>query len=145
MFRKNMQRAEADRVSSRFLWSAVVLSFAVATSYLLIEAGLLGIGDLLPEEGSSVIVYVAAACYALGGLLIPLRRRWLWVVGAVMNALVILFFLSLYSERPAVLLSSGGVVSKAAQMALQVTLMYLIVTDWLDKRTARFRRSAAGV
>jgi hypothetical protein len=63
--------------------------------------------------------------------LILARRRWLWIVGAVINALVILFFINLYQDRPEVLFSPGGLVSKAAQLSLEVVLIYLIVADWL--------------
>ena len=63
-------------------------------------------------------------------------------MGAVINALVILFFFSMYQERPAVLLSPGGIVSKAAQILLEVGLIYLIVTDWLRSRRNRTQINA---
>jgi hypothetical protein len=95
---------------------------------------LAGCGGFRADERPSGIIYVAAGSYLVGGLLILLRRRWLWVMGAVINALVILFFFSIYQERPAVLLSPGGIISKAAQILLEVGLIYLIVTDWLHSR-----------
>jgi hypothetical protein len=55
-------------------------------------------------------------------------------VGAVFNALVIVFYLNLYLERPAVLFSPGGLVSKVAQLLLEVALIYLILTNWLTAR-----------
>lgn len=107
-------------------WASALALFT-ALSYLLIEAGIFGVGDLQAEEGASVIVFTAAACYALGGLLILLRRRWLWITGALINALLLLFFFSLYAERPAVLLSAGGLTSKGLQVMLELALIYLIV------------------
>jgi len=92
------------------------------------------VGDITAEEGPAGITYVAAGSYLVGGLLILLRRRWLWVMGAVINALVILFFFTRYQARPAVLLSPAGIVSKAAQILLEVGLIYLIVSDWLRGR-----------
>ena len=71
-------------------------------------------------------MYVAAGCYLLGGLLILLRWLWLWITGAVINALVILFFLMAYQARPAVLFSPGGLVTKLAQLLLEASLLYLI-------------------
>jgi hypothetical protein len=112
----------------------VGLAAITAVIYLMMGWDWLGVGDLTAEEGPSGIIYVAAGSYLVGGLLILLRRRWLWVMGAVINALVILFFFSMYQERPAVLLSPGGIVSKAAQILLEVGLIYLIVTDWLRSR-----------
>ena len=66
---------------------------------------------------------------------ILLRRRWLWIVGAIMNGLIILFFVRMYQDKPAVLFSPGGLVSKAAQLVLELILVYLIVTySWRSPR-----------
>jgi hypothetical protein len=116
------------------VWLVVGLAAVTAVIYIMMGWDWLGVGDLTAEEGPSGIIYVAAGSYLVGGLLILLRRRWLWVMGAVINALVILFFFSIYQERPAVLLSPGGIISKAAQILLEVGLIYLIVTDWLRSR-----------
>src|SRR3712207_4653435 len=114
----------------RAIWLAVALAVLAAISYVLIGLHLLGVGDLQTAEAPATIIYVAAGSYLLGGLLILLRRRWLWIVGAVINALVILFFVMAYQDRPAVLLSPGGVASKAAQLLLEASLVYLVVMDW---------------
>jgi hypothetical protein len=90
------------------MWLAVGLALLATLSYLLIQLGALGVGDLRPAEMPAVIVYVAASGYLLGGLLILARRRWLWMVGAVINALVILFFVLAYLHRPAVLFPQAG-------------------------------------
>jgi len=113
------------------------LAFAAAASYVLIGLGVLSVGDLTKAEAPSGITYVAAGGYALGGLLILLRRRWLWVVGAVLNALVVAFFLMAYVGRPAVLTSPGGLVSKAAEILLEVALIYLIVTEGRRRQAER--------
>jgi hypothetical protein len=114
----------------RVMWLAVTLALIAALSYMMIQLGLLGVGDLQPTEGPPIIVYVAAGCYLLGGLLILVRRRWLWIIGAVINALVILFFVMAYLHRPVVMFSPGGLVTKAAQLLLEVSLLYLIMTGW---------------
>lgn len=123
----------------RVLWLAVALALITAFSYLLMAWDVLGIGDLRPEEEGGAIVFVAAASYLIGGLLILARRRWLWIVGAVVNALVMIFFFMMYQDRPAVLFSPGGLASKAVQLLLEATLIYLIVTDWW-----RARRQSGG-
>lgn len=126
----------------RVLWLAVGLALLTALAYLLMAWDVLGVGDLLPEEEGAVIVYVAAASYLIGGLLILVRRRWLWITGAVINALVMLFFFMMYQDRPAVLLSPGGLASKAAQLGLEVALIYLIVSDWRRARRGSRRARA---
>ena len=81
-----------------------------------------------------VALAVAAGCYLLGALLILARRRWLWIVGAIINALVIVFFILAYLHRPAVIFSAGGMATKAAQLLLEVGLLALIAGDWAGKR-----------
>lgn len=114
----------------RVMWLAVALAVIAAVGYILIGFNILAVGDLQTGERPAMIIYVAASSYLLGGLLILLRRRWLWLVGAVINALIILFFLMAYLERPAVLFSPGGLVTKAAQLLLELSLIYLIITNW---------------
>jgi hypothetical protein len=121
----------------RMLWLAVALALITALTYMLMAWNVLGVGDLQPGEEGGVIVYVAAASYLIGGLLILVRRRWLWITGAVINALIMLFFFMMYQDRPAVLLSPGGLASKAAQLSLESVLIYLIVTDWWRARRVR--------
>jgi hypothetical protein len=113
---------------------AVALALVAALAYMLIDLDILAIGDVQADEARSGIIYVAAASYFLGGLLILARNRWLWIAGAVMNALVILFFLQLYQNRPEVIVSPGGLVAKSAQLLLEVSLIYLIITDWRRSR-----------
>jgi hypothetical protein len=64
-----------------------------------------------------------------------LRRRRLWIIGAAINALVMLAFFSAYLQRPTVLLSPGGLLSKTAQLLLELVLIYLIITDWRARTT----------
>lgn len=114
----------------RILWIAVALAFITALSYVLMAFNILGVGDLQVDEKPSGIIYVAAGCYVLGGLLILLRNRGLLLFGAFINALVILFFFSMYQNRPAVVFSPGGLVSKIAQILLEVALIYVIAVNW---------------
>jgi hypothetical protein len=119
----------------RVLWLAVILALLTAGSYVLMGQHVLPTG-LAPDADGGVIAYIAAGCYLLGGLLILLRRRSLWITGLAINTLVLFFFFSMYNGNTAVLLSPGGLTSKAAQLLLEVGLVYLIVTDWLHARTA---------
>ena len=114
----------------RMTWIAVGLAIFTALAYVLMALNLLGVGDLRMDERPAAIIYVAAGCYLLGGLLILFRNRWLLIFGAVVNAMVILFFFSLYQDRPAVMSSPGGLASKIAQILLEVTLIYISAVNW---------------
>lgn len=116
--------------NTRVMWLAVILAIFTAISYVMMALNLLGVGDLQMNEKPAGIIYVAAGCYLLGGLLILLRNRWLLLSGAFINAMVILFFFNLYQDRPAVIFSAGGLVSKIAQVLLEGTLMYVIAVNW---------------
>jgi hypothetical protein len=74
------------------IWISVGLALFTALAYLLIAWKMLGVGDLNMTEAPPAIVYVAAGCYLLGGFLILLRNRALLISGAVINAMVVLFF-----------------------------------------------------
>ena len=114
----------------RVIWIAAGLAIFTALAYVLIAFNVLGVGDLQRDEKPAVIIYVAAGCYLLGGLLILLHNRWLLLFGAFINAMVVLFFFRLYQGRPAVMFSPGGLVSKIAQILLEIALLYVIVVNW---------------
>ena len=114
----------------RVLWTAVGLALFTALAYVLIALNVLGVGNLRMDERPATIIYVAAGCYLLGGLLILLRNRWLLLFGAFINAMVILFFFNTYQDRPAVMFSPGGLLSKIAQILLEAALIYVIVATW---------------
>jgi len=104
------------------------LALLAALVYFLMGAGVLQAGDLPADEAPAGIAYFAGVCYVVGGLLILARKRWLWVIGAVINALVIAMFFAAYISRPAVLFSLPGLATKSAQILLEMGLIYLIVT-----------------
>lgn len=120
---------------TRVMWVAVSLAFITALAYVLMALNVLGVGDLQMDEKPAAIIYVAAGCYLLGGLLIFLRNRWLLLFGTFINAMVIIFFFNLYQERPTVMFSPGGLVSKIAQILLEAALIYFIVTNWRKPST----------
>ena len=115
---------------TRIMWTAVVLALLTALSYILLQFNILGVGDLEVGEKPAGIIYVAAGCYLLGGLLILLRNHWLLLFGVIMNTMVLLFFFNMYQNRPAVIFSPGGLVSKIAQILLEFALFYVIAVNW---------------
>jgi hypothetical protein len=124
-----VQQKQTNTATVWVMWLATALALFAALSYLLIQVGLFGVGDL-QTAGAPAIPLLAAACYLIGGLLILVHRRWLWIVGAVINAFVMVIFLMAYLNRPLVMFSAGGSATKIAQVLLEVCLLNLIITDW---------------
>jgi len=58
------------------------------------------------------------------------------VVGAIINALVIVVFIAAYAARSGVLFCAPGLATKSAQILLEIGLIYLIVTHKQGKREA---------
>lgn len=112
------------------LSATVAMAIVTAITYIFMSLGLLGMGNITADEKQKVdiIFYVAAGSYFVGAILIFARRRWLWITGAVMNLLVIAMYLKLQLGNSVVLLSSGGLLSKLAQLLLELGLIYLIAT-----------------
>ena len=118
------------------LLGLLMLALLAALVYFLMGAGVLQPGDLQADDAPAGIAYFAGACYVVGGLLILARKRWLWVIGAVINALVIVMFITAYAARPGVLFSVPGLATKVAQILLEIGLIYLIVTYKQGKKEA---------
>jgi hypothetical protein len=107
--------------------SCMVLAFIAAVFYLLLGAGVITAGSLMGTTVTRAFIFVAGGCYILGGLLILMKKRWLWIIGLVMNTLVMAIFFIMYSgKNPAVIFSLPGLGTKIPQIILEVGLVYLI-------------------
>lgn len=107
--------------------ACMVLAFTAAVVYLLVGTHVVVIPRLGADEAPVAIWYVAAGGYLTGGLLILWKKRWLWTVGLVANALVISIFFLAYHRESAMMLSSAGLTTKMAQVSLEAGLIYLLV------------------
>jgi hypothetical protein len=142
MIAVEQRNTEISRVQAmRAMRIALLLALTAALSYVMIGLNILPVGDLQTSEAPAAITYVCAGSYLVGGLLVLLRRRWLWVVGAVINAMVMLVFFAAYMGRPSVMFSPGGLVTKATQLLLEAGLMYIIITGF--RRSPRQAAQAA--
>jgi hypothetical protein len=106
----------------------LALALISALAYVLLILGIFKVGDMMPDEGVPAYFYIVPAGYAIGGLLILLKKRWLWIIGAILNAIPIVVFYAAYAGRPDIMLSAAGLITKIAQILLEIGLLYLIVT-----------------
>jgi hypothetical protein len=107
----------------------LVLALISALAYVLLILGILKAGEMMsPEGGVPAFFYIVPAGYVIGGFLIFLKKRWLWTIGAIINAIPIIVFYAAYAGRPDIMLSTAGLITKIAQVLLEIGLIYLIIT-----------------
>ena len=106
--------------------------------YILIGADVLQVGDLITDIRSIPVgFYMIPAGYIIGGILVFSGIRWLWITGAIINGFAILVFYASYANLPDVLWSTAGLITKIAQIILEIGLIYLIVTAYKTKTAAK--------
>jgi hypothetical protein len=109
------------------MYVSLGLALAAALVYFLMAAGVMHAADLTTTKNAPPgIVWAAGACYVIGGLVILRQKRTLWIAGAVINAIVIVFFYAKYATQPDVIVSAPGLITKIAQILLEAGLIYLI-------------------
>ena len=123
---------EAGFTAKWIMVFCLAMALISASVYALLASGVVEVGDMSPEGGVPAFFYIIPASYVIGGILIFLKKRGLWIVGAVLNVIPIVVFYAAYAGRPDVMLSAPGLVSKVAQILLEIGLIYLIV---MAKRT----------
>lgn len=117
------------------LYAAFGLALIAALVYFLTGLYILQPGPLLHENAPPGFYFIAGAGYIIGAFLILLRKSWLWIIGAIINALVIVIHFAIHFANPAILLSIPGLATKAAQILLEIGLIYLIVIYKQKNRT----------
>ena len=112
----------------KVMLGCTAMAIISAIAYTLMGVGLLQAGGLTGGETMPAFYYVIPGGYVVGGLLVLLRKRWLLLTGATVNAFTILVFYTAYAARPDVMLSAPGLITKIAQVLLEIGLIYLIAT-----------------
>jgi hypothetical protein len=116
-------------MTKRIMFICMALAFIAALIYIFMARGIIHAGDLAPgEEGLPPYFYVVPGGYILGGLLILGKKRWLWITGAVINGFGVAMFYYAYYAKPEIMLSAPGLITKIAQILMEIGLIYLIVT-----------------
>src|SRR4030042_1734054 len=106
----------------------MMLAFIAALIYILMARGIMHAGDLVGGEGLPAYFYIVPGGYVLGGLLILLKKRWLWITGAVINGFGVTMFYIAYANQVGIMFSAAGLITKVTQIIMEIGLIYLIVT-----------------
>jgi hypothetical protein len=109
--------------------TCVILALIAALAYVLMGIGILTPGDLVAdEETMPAFYYIMPVAYVIMGFLVLLKKRWLWIALAAVNAFTILVFYAMYADQPDVMLSAPGLITKIAQIIMEIGLIFLIAT-----------------
>lgn len=106
----------------------LALALISALVYVFLILGIMKAGEMAPEGEVPTFFYIVPASYVIGGLLILLKKRRLWIAGAVLNIIPIVVFYAAYAGKPDVMLSAPGLIAKTSQILLEIGLIYLILT-----------------
>ncbi len=108
--------------------ACLVLALIAALAYALMGIGVIQPGDLVADgETMPPFYYIIPVGYVVMGFLVLLKKRWLWIALAAINAFTILVFYGTYIGQPDVMFSAPGLITKIAQIIMEVGLIYLIV------------------
>jgi hypothetical protein len=116
------ERAAAAQTQRRVRYAAAALTALIAALYVLIGFNVL---TVLDAPGDQSFGFFAGAGYGLGMiLLLSVRQRWVWMLGAVLQVFVMYTYFNLAVDRsPAY--ETWGIVLRVAQGLVLVALLYL--------------------
>jgi hypothetical protein len=106
--------------------ACLALALVAALGYLLMGVGVISPGDTGTGGGLPGFAWIMLGGYIVGGLLIFLQKRWLWITGVVINGIVVAGFIVMYIGKPSVMFSAPGLMTKIPQILLEAGLIYLL-------------------
>jgi hypothetical protein len=112
-------------MSRMVFWIILAMAMVAALTYVLLGAGVLTAGNLGADAMPS-FYYIIPAAYAIMGILVLSRWRWIKILSAVVIVLTIGVFYAKYASQPDVMWSAPGLITKIAQVIMLAGLIYLI-------------------
>jgi hypothetical protein len=137
--------ARFDPVRRRRLirYAAAAVSAATAALYFGIGVGVVKAGDVVGPDAPDLFVFGASAggAFALGAVLLLLvDHRGLWLLGALLQVVVIAMYVAISSQRTPPF-EVWGITVKLLQAVILVALVHLVLRQPV-RRTMMARRSA---
>ena len=108
--------------------ACLILALIAVVAYVLMGIGVIQPGDLQTDDTMPAFYYIIPVGYLIIGVLVLLKKRWLWITLAAFNAFTIVVFYAMYAGQPDVMFSAPGLITKIAQILLEIGLIYLIIT-----------------
>ena len=108
-------------------WVLLVLALVAASGYLLMGIGVIQAADLTLDDAPPGFTWIAGVFYVIAGLLMFLKKRWIYTAFSVINVFVIAIFIFMWAGRTDVLFSLPGLMTKIPQILLEIGLIYLLL------------------
>ena len=108
-------------------WVLLVLALVAASGYLLMGIGVIHAADLTLDDAPPGFTWIAGVFYVIAGLLMFLKKRWIYTAFSVINVFVIAIFIFMWAGRTDVLFSLPGLMTKIPQILLEIGLIYLLL------------------
>jgi hypothetical protein len=83
--------------------------------------------------------WIAGGFYAIAGLALLWKKRWITIALAVINIIPIAVFYFMWAGRPDVMWSAPGLITKIAQILLETGLIYLLVKNKSGNSTVKVK------
>jgi len=106
----------------------LVMALISALAYVLMGIGVMSPEDLESGDPTPAFFYIIPTFYVIYGITVLLKKRWLWITVALLNAFTIIMFYVMYVGRTDIMLSAAGLITKIDQILMEMGLIYLIVT-----------------
>jgi hypothetical protein len=103
------------------------LAVIAALGYILMGAGVIQAADLTLDDAPPGFTWIAGAFYVIAGLLLFWKKRWIAITLAVINIIPIAVFYIMWAGRTDVMFSAPGLITKIAQILLEIGLIYMVV------------------
>jgi hypothetical protein len=118
---------EGGSVVEKLKWALIILALVAALGYFLMGAGVIHAANLTLKNAPPGFTWIAGVFYLIAGLLILLKKRWIYTTFAVINILVIAVFIFMWAGRTDVMFSAPGLMTKIPQILLEIGLIYWLV------------------
>ena len=128
-----------DTLMKNLMYFCLGLALVAALGYFLMGISVIHPGNLNGEGAPLGFDWIATGGYVVGGALILLKKRNLWITGAVINAIVIVGFYAMYHNQSDVMLSAPGLITKIPQILLEIGLISLILQSRRVRNIKNFK------
>ena len=124
-------------MTKKLLWACSALAFAATVGYFLMGAGVIHAAGLTLKDAPPAFAWTAGVFYLAAGILLFLKKRWIPTALVIINIFPVLIFYVMWRGRSDVMLSAPGLITKIAQILLEIGLIFALVNTKSVAKTVK--------